>query len=128
MSEDSSSVLDVFLNNVHLCFKGKSANSTVEVMTFYIPDQIGVRCIKANGNFFMTRGDAANALLVQAISIGDEYLISSECRVIIEKAVDAVLKADKKIVKEWRSIGMKKVVLKVKTTEELLELFEKALE
>lgn len=35
-------------------------------------------------------------------------------------------KVDDDIVSEWKSSGMKKIVLKVKTTDELLELFEKA--
>lgn len=36
-------------------------------------------------------------------------------------SVDAVLKSNKKLVKEWRSTGMKKIILKVKDLEELLK-------
>lgn len=39
-------------------------------------------------------------------------------------SVDAVLKSNKKLVKEWKSVGMKKVILKVKDLDELLK-FEK---
>lgn len=35
-------------------------------------------------------------------------------------------KVDDEIVSEWKSSGMKKIVLKVKNTEELIALFEKA--
>jgi len=41
-------------------------------------------------------------------------------------AVEVLNKVDDDVVEEWKSCGMKKVVLKVKSTEELLELFEKA--
>ena len=37
-------------------------------------------------------------------------------------SVEAVLKSDKKIVEKWRSEGMKKIVLKVSSIKELLEL------
>lgn len=37
-------------------------------------------------------------------------------------SVEAVLKSDKKIVEKWRSEGMKKIVLKVSSLKELLEL------
>lgn len=36
-------------------------------------------------------------------------------------SVDAVLKSNKRLVKEWRSTGMKKIILKVKDLEELLK-------
>ncbi len=41
-------------------------------------------------------------------------------------SVEAVLKSDKKKVEAWKSEGMKKVVLKVETEKELLELKKKA--
>ena len=41
-------------------------------------------------------------------------------------SVSVLEKADDDAVEEWKSEGMKKVVLKVKDTEELLALFEKA--
>jgi len=41
-------------------------------------------------------------------------------------AVSVLEKVDEETISEWKSQGMKKVVLKVKSTEELLELFEKA--
>ena len=41
-------------------------------------------------------------------------------------SVSVLDKVDDSDVREWKSEGMKKIVLKVKNTEELLELFEKA--
>lgn len=41
-------------------------------------------------------------------------------------SVSVLEKVDEEIINEWKNSGMKKIVLKVKTTEELLELFEKA--
>jgi len=49
--------------------------------------------------------------------------IAAQCS---HASVSVLDKADDETVYEWKSQGMKKVVLKVKTTEELLELFEKA--
>lgn len=40
-------------------------------------------------------------------------------------AVSVLDKADRSTVSEWKDMGMKKIVLKVATTEELLELFQK---
>ncbi|MDD5148817.1 MAG: peptidyl-tRNA hydrolase Pth2 [Candidatus ainarchaeum sp.] len=40
-------------------------------------------------------------------------------------SIEAMLKADKSDVEEWRASGMKKVVLKVSSKKELLELFER---
>ncbi len=40
-------------------------------------------------------------------------------------SVKVLEKVDKKIVENWKDQGMKKIVLKVNSTEELLELFEK---
>lgn len=40
---------------------------------------------------------------------------------VAHSSVEAVLKSDKSKVEEWRSEGMKKVVLKVKDEKELLE-------
>jgi PTH2 family peptidyl-tRNA hydrolase len=40
-------------------------------------------------------------------------------------AVSVLDKADGKMLSEWKFSGMKKIVLKVATTEELIELFEK---
>ena len=40
-------------------------------------------------------------------------------------AVSVLDKADKNIISDWKFSGMKKIVLKVATTEELVELFEK---
>jgi len=39
-------------------------------------------------------------------------------------AVSVLDKVDKKIVDEWKKSGMKKIVLKVNSTEELVELFQ----
>lgn len=41
-------------------------------------------------------------------------------------AVSVLDKADRETVLEWKFSGMKKIVLKIATTEEMLELFEKA--
>jgi PTH2 family peptidyl-tRNA hydrolase len=41
-------------------------------------------------------------------------------------SVSVLEKVDDEIVTEWKQSGMKKIVLKVATTEEMLELFEKA--
>ena len=39
-------------------------------------------------------------------------------------AVSVLDKVDKKVVEEWKQSGMKKIVLKVNSTEELIELFQ----
>ncbi|MBU0469939.1 MAG: peptidyl-tRNA hydrolase Pth2 [Nanoarchaeota archaeon] len=39
-------------------------------------------------------------------------------------SVDAVLKSDPKIVKEWRKEGMAKIVVKVKDEKELIKYFQ----
>ena len=49
--------------------------------------------------------------------------IAAQCA---HASVSVLDKVDDRTVKEWKNSGMKKVVLKVSTTEELLELFEKA--
>ncbi|MBR9676778.1 peptidyl-tRNA hydrolase [Candidatus Woesearchaeota archaeon] len=41
-------------------------------------------------------------------------------------SVDAVLKADKKIVSEWQSCGMAKIVLKVASEKTLVKFFQLA--
>ena len=41
-------------------------------------------------------------------------------------SVDAVLKADKDIVRSWRSEGMKKIALKVSSKEELFKYIQEA--
>jgi len=41
-------------------------------------------------------------------------------------AVSVLEKVDDDIIEEWKENGMKKIVLKVSNTEELLELFQKA--
>jgi len=41
-------------------------------------------------------------------------------------AVDAVLKADKDIVKQWRQQGMKKIAVKVKDEKELYKYIQQA--
>jgi len=45
---------------------------------------------------------------------------------ISHASVESVLKSDKMLVSKWRDQGMKKVVLKVKDKEELLEYKKKA--
>lgn len=47
------------------------------------------------------------------------------CAQCAHAAVSVLEKANKELISEWKSEGMKKIVLKVSTTEELLELFEK---
>ncbi len=44
------------------------------------------------------------------------------CSQVAHAAVEAVLNSNKKIVKEWRKQGMKKVVLKIKDKKELYNL------
>ncbi len=44
---------------------------------------------------------------------------------VAHASVSVLDKADDSDISEWKSEGMKKIVLKVKNTEELLELFEK---
>ena len=41
-------------------------------------------------------------------------------------SVDAVLKSDSKLVKEWREAGMAKIVVKVKDDKELIKYFQTA--
>jgi len=41
-------------------------------------------------------------------------------------AVSVLDKVDKKIVDEWKKSGMKKIVLKIDSTKELVELFQSA--
>ena len=41
-------------------------------------------------------------------------------------SVSVLDKVDKKIIDEWKQNGMKKIVLKVNSTEELVELFQSA--
>jgi PTH2 family peptidyl-tRNA hydrolase len=43
-------------------------------------------------------------------------------------SVDAVLSANKKLINNWRSQGMKKIALKVESEQELKELISKAME
>ena len=40
-------------------------------------------------------------------------------------AVSVLEKVDKKIIEEWKNQGMKKIVLKISSTKELVELFQK---
>ncbi|MFA6268608.1 MAG: aminoacyl-tRNA hydrolase [archaeon] len=47
------------------------------------------------------------------------------CAQCAHAAVSVLDKVDEETVKDWKKWGMKKVVLKVNSTEELLELFEK---
>ncbi|MEI7961015.1 MAG: aminoacyl-tRNA hydrolase [archaeon] len=49
--------------------------------------------------------------------------IAAQCA---HASVSVLDKVDDETISEWKSSGMKKIVLKVKNTEELLELFEKA--
>ena len=39
-------------------------------------------------------------------------------------SVSVLDKVDKEVIDEWKSSGMKKIVLKVNSTEELLDLFD----
>ncbi len=48
------------------------------------------------------------------------------CAQVAHASVDAVLKSDKKKLNAWLEEGMKKVVLKVKNEEELLDYLKKA--
>ena len=45
---------------------------------------------------------------------------------VAHASVDAVLKSDSNIVKEWRNEGMAKIVLKVKNEKELVKYFQMA--
>ncbi len=49
--------------------------------------------------------------------------IAAQCA---HASISAMEKTDKKIVEEWKAQGMKKVVLKVSSERELLELFSRA--
>jgi len=49
--------------------------------------------------------------------------IAAQCS---HASVAVLDKVDDQVVSEWKRNGMKKIVLKVKDTEELIELFEKA--
>lgn len=49
--------------------------------------------------------------------------IAAQCA---HASVSVLDKVDEETVFEWKTSGMKKIVLKVKTTEELLETFENA--
>jgi PTH2 family peptidyl-tRNA hydrolase len=44
---------------------------------------------------------------------------------VAHAAVSVLDKTDKELISEWKFSGMKKIVLKVASTEELIELFEK---
>ena len=46
------------------------------------------------------------------------------CAQSAHAAVSVLDKADKETVTEWKNSGMKKIVLKVSSTEELIQLFE----
>ena len=48
------------------------------------------------------------------------------CAQVAHASVSAVLKSDKKIVKEWCSSGMAKIVVKVKNEKELINYFQLA--
>ncbi len=48
--------------------------------------------------------------------------IAAQCA---HASIEAMLKSDKGDVAEWRASGMKKIVLKISSKKELLELFEK---
>ncbi len=47
------------------------------------------------------------------------------CAQVAHASVSVLDKVDDSDISEWKSEGMKKVVLKVKNTEELVELFER---
>lgn len=48
------------------------------------------------------------------------------CAQCSHASVEAVLKSDSSVVKEWRQEGMAKIVVKVKDEKELVKLFQKA--
>jgi peptidyl-tRNA hydrolase, PTH2 family len=48
------------------------------------------------------------------------------CAQASHASVEAVLRSDEKIVKEWRKKGMAKIVLKVKDEKELIKYFQLA--
>ncbi len=48
------------------------------------------------------------------------------CAQVAHASVAVLEKIDDDVIEEWKLQGMKKVVLKIKTTEELLALFERA--
>lgn len=58
------------------------------------------------------------------LDIGKGKLIAQACHASLE----AYKLASKKIIKEWEKQGSKKVVLKVKSLDELLQVYEKAKE
>lgn len=45
---------------------------------------------------------------------------------VAHAAVDAVLKSDKKKLNEWKSVGQMKIVLKVESEKELIEVMKNA--
>ena len=48
------------------------------------------------------------------------------CSQVAHASVEAVLKSDKQVIEEWQDQGMKKVILKVDSKEELLSFNKKA--
>ncbi|MEK6958484.1 MAG: aminoacyl-tRNA hydrolase [archaeon] len=66
--------------------------------------------------------------LVQYIIInrGLKMSCGKLCAQASHASVAVLDKIDDDVVRDWKSIGMKKIVLKVANTEELVKLFEKA--
>ena len=66
--------------------------------------------------------------LVQYIILNNELKMScgKKCSQSAHASVLVLEKVDSSTLKDWKENGMKKIVLKVGTTEELLELFQRA--
>ena len=64
--------------------------------------------------------------LVQYIVVNAQISMDcgKKCSQVAHASVSVLDKVDKKIVDEWKASGMKKVVLKVHSTDELVELFQ----
>jgi len=66
--------------------------------------------------------------LKQAILVRQDLKLpkGKACAQSAHASVDAVLKADSDVVKDWRKQGMAKIVLKVKDEKELVKYFQQA--
>ncbi|MCC6003665.1 MAG: peptidyl-tRNA hydrolase Pth2 [Thermofilum sp.] len=61
------------------------------------------------------------------LEMGKGKMVAQGCHAAVEAALEA-LKKDKRLVERWIEQGQKKIVLRVDSEEELLELYRKAQE